>query len=245
MYKVTINGQLFLLMLIERLYNAGIKCFYANTDGITCLVDDDKLDVYFNICKDFSNFIGIDCEFQNYSKCVIRDVNCYIIKTEEGKIKEKSAFLTDTFDADWEIPHKNSTAILEKAFDMPIVAKALKAYFIDNIPVREFIQNHKDLYDFCKSQKVGKQFYVKYITSINGEYREIEQQRTNRYIISNRGGKLYKINKDTNQINDLTSGYYVTLFNDYIDTVDINYNYYVHEVNKIIYLFENNQLSLF
>lgn len=75
MYKVTLNGQLFLLQLIERLSNEGIKCFYANTDGITCRVHKDKIDKYYEICNNFSKEVNIPVEFANYKKCIIRDVN--------------------------------------------------------------------------------------------------------------------------------------------------------------------------
>ncbi len=36
--KVTINGQLFLLMLIEKLELAGIHIISANTDGIVSII---------------------------------------------------------------------------------------------------------------------------------------------------------------------------------------------------------------
>lgn len=265
MYKTTINGQLMLLQWIEELYDAGIHCFYANTDGITCKVHKDKVDLYYEICNNYSKKINISVEFQQYKKCIIKDCNNYLIVTSEGKLKKKGSFLTDTFDANWEIPHKNATEILSKGFDAPVVAKAVEAYFIDNIPIKEFITNHKDLYDFCKSQKVGREFEVFSTSSLNGEVKYKLEQKTNRYIITNRGQKLFKKKKgasDTEEIynwsydenhgpktisnyTDLTAGFYITLFNNYTEEVDINYSYYVNECNKIIYLFENNQLSLF
>lgn len=245
MYSVTVNGQLYLLQLIERLSLAGIKCFYANTDGITCRVHKDQVELYYQICNGFAREVKISCEYQKYSKCIIRDCNNYLIVTSEGKLKKKGSFVTDTFDADWEKSNPNATEILSKGFDMPVIAKAVEAYFVKGTPIREFITNHKDLYDFCKSQKVGSQYKVVEYSSKDGIVTEKESQKTNRYIISNRGSKLYKINKDSGQINDLVSGFYITLFNDYQDVVDINYNYYVSEANKLIFPFENPQLSLF
>jgi hypothetical protein len=265
MYSVTVNGQLYLLQLIERLSLAGIKCFYANTDGITCRVRKDQVELYYEICNKFAREVKISCEYQKYSKCIIRDCNNYLIVTSEGKLKKKGSFVTDTFDKDWEKSNPNATEILSKGFDMPVIAKAVEAYFVKGTPVREFITNHTDLYDFCKSQKVGSQYEVFSTSSLNGEVVYKKEQRTNRYIISNRGQKLYKKRKedsDTNIVwnasydknhgykeisnfNDLVSGFYVTLFNDYSQNIDINYNYYISEANKLIFPFEDPQLSLF
>ena len=103
MYSVTVNGQLYLLQLIERLSLAGIKCFYANTDGITCRVRKDQVELYYEICNKFAREVKISCEYQKYSKCIIRDCNNYLIVTSEGKLKKKGSFVTDTFDKDWEI----------------------------------------------------------------------------------------------------------------------------------------------
>lgn len=265
MYSVTVNGQLYLLQLIERLSLAGIKCFYANTDGITCRVHKDQVELYYQICNGFAREVNISCEYQKYSKCIIRDCNNYLIVTSEGKLKKKGTFVTDTFDKDWEKSNPNATEILSKGFDMPVIAKAVEAYFVKGTPVREFITNHTDLYDFCKSQKVGSQYDVFSTSSLNGDVQYKKEQKTNRYIISNRGQKLYKKKKEDSNTSviwnasydenhgykeisnftDLVSGFYITLFNDYQENVDINYNYYVSEANKLIFPFENPQLSLF
>jgi hypothetical protein len=47
---ITLNGQLFLSMLSERLTDAGFKVDSLNTDGITCMIPKDELDEYYAIC---------------------------------------------------------------------------------------------------------------------------------------------------------------------------------------------------
>lgn len=231
MYTVTVNGQLILLMLIEQLSNIGVECFYSNTDGATFKVPIELQDEFYKVCNDFVKFVNIDLEYTEYSKCIIRDVNNYLITKPNGEVKEKGVFVTDIQ--------------LDKGFDMPIVAKAVKAYYIDNVPIREFVENHEDIYDFCKSQKVGGQYKVERHYIEDSKYCIEVMQKTNRYYVSKRGDVLYK--KKGDQLNNLVAGFTVTLFNDYFESEDykIDYDYYVHEANALIYNFDKSQLSLF
>lgn len=50
--KIRINGQLFLLMLIERLINIGAKIVQSNTDGVFYLIDKQKLNEVNRVCKE-------------------------------------------------------------------------------------------------------------------------------------------------------------------------------------------------
>lgn len=231
MYSVTINGQLTLLMLIEQLEEAGLRCFYSNTDGATFKVPIELESTFYDICNSFEDFVNIELEYTDYAKCIIRDVNNYLITKPNGEVKEKGVFVTDIQ--------------LDKGFDMPIVAKAVKAYYIDNVPIREFVENHEDIYDFCKSQKVGGQYKVERHYIEDSKYCIEVMQKTNRYYVSKRGDVLYK--KKGDQLNNLVAGFTVTLFNDYFESEDykIDYDYYVHEANALIYNFDKSQLSLF
>ena len=235
MYTVTVNGQLILLMLIEQLSNIGVECFYSNTDGATFKVPIELQDEFYKVCNDFVKFVNIDLEYTEYSKCIIRDVNNYLITKPNGEVKEKGSFVTDIQ--------------LDKGFNMPVVAKAVKAYFIDGTPVREFIENYDDIYDFCKSQKVGGQYTVERHYIEDSKHCIEVMQKTNRYYVSKRGDVLYKKARRSygDQLSNLVAGFTVTLFNDYFESEDykIDYDYYVHEANALIYNFDKSQLSLF
>lgn len=131
---------------------------------------------------------------------------------------------------------------------MRIVPIALKEYFVNNIPVEETIRNHKDIFDFClrlKTNSNSTPFY-KYIK--DGKIVIDKLNRTTRYYVSNNGGSLSK-SFDANRSSGVNVGYTVTLFNNYIEKpmsdYNINYNFYISEVNKIKNSIENKQLSLF
>lgn len=64
--SVTINGQLFLMMLIESLVTNGIRAISANTDGIVSIVPKDKSDLYYKLCEEWSKIVNFELEFTHY-----------------------------------------------------------------------------------------------------------------------------------------------------------------------------------
>lgn len=226
MFKVTINGQLFLLMLIEMLTCKKFEVISANTDGIITLVPKNRLEEYYSVCKEWEAKLDFTLEYTYYSKYVRRDVNNYLAQTTDGKVKSKGAFLQEID--------------LRKGYDSPIIALAIKAYFFDGINVEEFIRNHDDIYDFCISEKMGRQFKAEYDGNLI--------QKSVRYYVSTNGKKLIKYKTDIQTIEgeddisvkrttDLVAGKLVTLFNRYEkkSNYDIDYNFYIKEANKIVY----------
>ena len=231
---ITINGQLFLTMLAERLLDVGFKIESINTDGITAFVDKNRVEEYTNICKDWEDETTLELEAGYYTKIFRRDVNCYYAQYADNqgnplnKVKEKGAFLTE--------------AVLGKGYDKPIISKALKNYFLTGESVETFIRNHDNIYDFCMMQKVDRKFK----TMWNNK----EQQRTNRFYVSNDPNKsyLFKVDRDTGKQASILKGFGVELFNKYekkeMKDYRINYNYYISETKKILDIVESKQLSL-
>ena len=243
-YKVTLNGQLFLFMLIEKLEKVGLKVYYANTDGFMTKVPKNRVEEYKKICKEFEDYVKIPLEFEKYSKCTIRDVNNFTMITSSGSIKEKGAFVRDMSVVSTFL-RPNYTC----SYDMPVIAKALYSYFHKNIPIENTIKANTDIYDFCKAQKIGGQYTAEYHT-LNEAKTDLvinKCQKSNRYYVSTTQSKLYKKRKDTGKLADLCAGYNVELFNDYIDKKDykINYSYYITAAQKIIDVMEPKQLKLF
>jgi hypothetical protein len=236
-YTVTLTGQLFLLMLVEALELNGIEVFYANTDGLTCKVYKNKKAKFDEICTAWQKYTELELEFNKYQKCVIRDVNNYLIIKDDGKTKTKGCF-TEEID-------------MTKGYNNPIVPHAIAQYYTHGIPVRQTIESHTDIYDFCKSQNVGSQYKQEFHT-LNEDKTDllvVKCQKTNRYYVSKGVGKLYKV-KENGETEDLVAGHNVTLFNDAFKHDDfkdykIDYNYYVAQANKIITVMESKQLSLF
>lgn len=132
---------------------------------------------------------------------------------------------------------------------MKIVPISLKKYFVDNIPIKETIINHKNIFDFCLRLKTNSKS-IPYFRHLNEEGIIVDDKldRTTRYYISNTGGILLK---DFNgKLNGVNVGFSAIIFNKYIEKdfkdYNINYRFYIAEANKIKNVIEDyGQLSLF
>ena len=72
--KTTINGQLFLCMLAEKLADIS-EIIQVNTDGITIKVNKELEKEVYNICKKWEQLTKLELEYAYYNKMVIRDVD--------------------------------------------------------------------------------------------------------------------------------------------------------------------------
>ena len=121
---------------------------------------------------------------------------------------------------------------------MPIVAKAVFEYFVNNTPVMDTLHNHTDILDFCKTQNVGRQFHVVYQRWNNGEIETVKSQRHVRFYVSNKGVVIQKQNKTDGKMSRLAGGKPVIILNSLddkpIEERNINYGYYYEECYKII-----------
>jgi hypothetical protein len=124
MYQTTINGQLFLLMLIEKLATNGFQNISANTDGILTKVHISKLQQYYDICNEWASLTGFSLEFTNYEQYICSSVNDYIAikegfsksdlskrQKEELFVKKKVLYVTDIE--------------LDKGYFAPVISKVL------------------------------------------------------------------------------------------------------------------------
>lgn len=90
--RVTITGQLCILMLIEMLECCGISVVSANTDGIVTNCPAGKEWLRDSTIAYWEKITSLEME-QNYIKSIYsRDVNSYIAFGLDGKIKRKGAF---------------------------------------------------------------------------------------------------------------------------------------------------------
>lgn len=241
--QITINGQLYILMLIERLVQAGFKVISANTDGIITLVNNEEL--YKTVCNKWESETGYSLEYTHYSKYIRKDVNNYLAVKLDGKVKEKGIF-TITVPKEF----NNGTDPLNKGWDKPIVSIALYNYFIYGIPIIDTIKNHKDIYDFCIAKRIDDKFTNEFHTIKNGEYNKEILQRSVRYYVSTNGGILLKTCDEEDKSSNYEVNKRVTIFNDYVKYNDfskynIDYSYYINSAQKIIDTIINPQLTLF
>jgi hypothetical protein len=232
--RLTINGQLYLLMLIEKLSLCGFKVISANTDGIVTIVPKDKRSLYEICCKTWEEQTHFNLEFTEYKKYIRRDVNNYITLKKDNKTKEKGVFVINNN--------------LQQGIDKPILSKALYDYFINNIEVETTIHNCSNILDFCVSKRTDDKFINEY-HYVNGTNKKVDiLQKTLRFYMSTKGGYLYKKDPTDNKLITYCNDSLVTILNDNIDKpieeYNINYTYYIKECNKIINLIETKQLEL-
>lgn len=245
--QITVNGQLLLSMLAERLnLECGdIQMLQINTDGLTVKIHKSQLDKYYQICKKWEIQTKLNLEFVEYSKMIIGDVNNYIAISTKNKIKYKGRYEIDKMVGNEHAYHKDNS--------FKIIPIALSEYFINNIPVEDTIKKHKNIYDFSGRQKFtkdseGEIHQLKY-DSANNPYNYIEKQQKNtRYYLSTNGNIFVKrYSKGTTEL--INKGFKATIFNNYIDLLiedyKIDYNFYISEAYKEINLIETKQLNLF
>lgn len=221
--KVTINGQLMIMMLCESLEQAGIEVMSANTDGIVVKLYKRNKAKFEEIANDWKKLTKLDADSEEYKCYINRDINNYVIEEINGKVSYKGDLNPNMYAVD-----------LQKGYNMPIVAQAVVNYFLNNKPVLETLYECKNILDFCKTQNVGRQFHVEFTV---GSSREI-LQRNVRFYVTNKGGVLEKVNDNTHGRNNMCAGYQVSILNTLddkrIEYRNINYSYYYQEALKII-----------
>jgi len=234
--RIRINGQLLLLMYAESIALAGGKIVQSNTDGL-CYTINKSLIPKVNEVKDWwEKLTGLELEREEFERFYQYAINDYIgVKKgwSESKnpnlIKKKGMFIDE--------PQ------LGKGLAPLIIPEALNKYFVEDIDPEITIKSCNDILKFCTFQKVAKDFHV--------EYGGQEVRHINRYYMSTNGKRLmkYKLNGDVRErITNLCSDSAVTLYNTFdnkdISERHINYQYYIHEVYKIIDKLNCQQLSL-
>lgn len=227
---ITINGQLSLLMLADRLLQInGLKLIQLNTDGITVAMRRETEEEYKEVCKQWERDVGLELEFVDYSKMIIRDVNNYIAVYTNGKTKRKGAYQYEGLG--W---HQNQSAL--------VIPMAAEAHMLTGVDLREFITEHfnkGNTFDFLLRTKVDRSSRL---ILVYDDGTEKPQQRVCRYYPSNSGGKLVKIMKplegkeaDGERRLSLDAAWLVKTCNNLKDfDGDINFDYYVEEAKKLV-----------
>lgn len=214
--QITINGQLLLLMLCERIVQMGAgKIILANTDGIEVDVQDEAK--FSWICECWEKKFGLKLEHSTYRLLSCRDINNYIGIPDSGKVKLKGVFKTNEELVKDEELHKD--------FSQDIVKEAVLQYFLKGTPIESTINSCTDLTKFLIADraKVGE-FVLKELR--NGELINEPLPRTIRYYISRGGGSLYKTGTKGHD-SQVQKGYQITLMNTLGEFRFINHKYYI------------------
>lgn len=267
-YSITVNNQLLIMMLSEKMALAGHKIVSVNTDGITLKVKKNRYENFKQICKEWEELTRFELEEVMYEKMAIYSVNEYVAYKKgyseaRDKIIHQSPAIS-IYDPKNELLALKNKYVKEKGFfiteprlgkglDCLIIGKALQDYFGKNIAPETTVRNSQHIWDFVRFEKTSKEFDVYWNDQV--------QQKTNRYYISRDGAYLFKgrlketYNKKSGTMKrelvkqHMLKGFGVTLFNKYeerdINDYKINYSYYVSKVREIINQIEPKQISLF
>lgn len=177
--QVTITGQLALLMLIERMADAGIEVMSANTDGIVVRCPHSRLDVLDNITWEWQMDTTYPLERTEYKLLASRDVNNYFAIKTNDSIKGKGVFAADS---------------LMKNPDQQIVPTAVKQYGLDGTPISETIRNCTDIKKFLTVRTVrgGALWHNEYLGKTVRFYASNSLDRSAPIVYQTNGNKVPK-----------------------------------------------------
>jgi len=269
--RVTVNGQLSLMMLYEMITEAipEAQGLLQNTDGVEIRIPKDSVEKYLEICKKWEEITNLELEHDQYQKLILADVNSYIAIHEFKEIDMKSWRETKIKN-----PHflfkvvgnkfyyaktkckgrfEFNNLMLHKNKSKLIVPKGIYAYFVKGILPSDYISSNKNILDYCIGGKSkGKWQQISRYIDVDHKV-EDKLQKINRYYISNKGSKIIKVNSDDGREIQLESGHWLqTLYNKMKiykrwSAYDIDNRYYIQAIEKEIskIMAETNQLKLF
>lgn len=232
-FKIRINGQLILLMLVDRLLELNCKIVQVNTDGVMYIAQKTQQEAVQEAVSEVERLTQLTFESDDYEAFYQYAINDYF-GVEKGYsqshdpklIEKKGMFITD--------PR------LGKGLAPAIIPKAVINYFLTKQPTSEYVKSSKNIEDFLMYQRVDKKFKV-----LHGD---VPIQRINRFYASTNDYSLFKVDPTGKVANMLTKSV-VTILNKMnnipIEGRHLNYQYYISEANKIISEFVYQQLELF
>ena len=227
-FKIRINGQLILLMLVDRLLELGCEIIQVNTDGVVYRAKNSLREGIERAISEVEQITQLGFEVDEYEAFYQYAINDYFGVLKNGEIEEKGMFITKTK--------------LGKGLAPVVIPKAIINYFVHKIPVTETIEKDRNIRDFLMSQAVDKKFKV-----IHGDK---PVQRINRFYASTDGPYLFKQDgDDVDKVSNMLTKSGVTILNKFddlpIEDRKINYRYYISEAKKVIADFTEQQLLLF
>ena len=262
--RITINGQLTLMMLYEMIMEAipEAQAIMQNTDGIETIIPKTAISTYMEVCKKWEKITMLQLEHDQYQKIIFGDVNNYIgvfnfVETDLTKFRElKKTNPHYLFKAEkdkfYYAPVKCkgrfefTDLALHKNKSKLVIPKGIYEYFVNGVLPEVYLKENQNILDYCIGSKTngGWQVTSQYLKT--GELAVDNLQKINRYYISNKGSKLIKVNKNDGRMIQLESGpWLATVYNKMTinpkwESYNINYKYYLQAIEKEI----NNILGI-
>jgi hypothetical protein len=173
--KITIGGQMMMAELIENLLAIPyLEVIQANTDGVTVYMTRGYKDLFDAACSRWEEKTRLHLEQVEYDLMAIADVNSYIARTVDGKVKRKGRY---EYDVEW---HQNASAL--------VVPKVAEKVILEGANAVEEVERWPDKMDFMLRAKVPSTSILTY---------EVGDQETvmpnlQRYYLSKAGGNFVK-----------------------------------------------------
>jgi len=183
---ITINGQLLLAMLIERLVNVPtLQLIQANTDGITYFIDRQHVHIAEQIEKEWEALTLLVLEDVEYNRMFVRDVNSYIAEDMDGNLKEKGAYWAPD-PLNWHESISNAQPpAWHKNLSNPVSIRAAIAHMVHGVDIETFIRSCTNPFDFMNQKKINRKDKLM--------WGDTQIQRNTRYYISTDGQDLIKV----------------------------------------------------
>lgn len=236
-FRIRINGQLILLMLVDRLLKLNCKIVQVNTDGVMYICKKESREAVQEAIHDVEQLSKLGFETGCYEAFYQYAGNDYFgilegygLSHDPKLIEKKGMFITEVK--------------LGKGLAPTIIPTAVINYFVNKVPVKDTIRNCTDIRKFLMSQRVSKEFKVEY----NGK----QINRINRFYASTNGAYLFKYKEDkfgNKSYGNMLTKSGVTILNKFdnkpTNERKINYRYYESEATKIVKALQTVQLELF
>lgn len=228
--RTVINGQMMLFMLWDMVSSRlpDVDLIQANTDGLSFVLKRSDFDTCKEICDEWMRITRMELEFKEYESMFLRDVNNYVARDIDGKVKAKGAYNwmeLYTGSSDGVVWNKNHSNVISQM--------AACNYLLDGTPIEETIKKHRNIYDFflCTNVGHGSRLY----------WGDEEIQRNTRYVVSRSGKELIKVmpplpkKPGVERRIAINKGQKVRICNEVPKRwLDIDYNFYIFEAQQLV-----------
>lgn len=250
--KVTINGQLSLLMLNAMILTEipGSTPIMQNTDGLEIMIPVQYRNKYLAICNEWEKITNLQLEHDQYQKLVVPDVNSYIGVFTYKEVDKELFYQSQKDNPEYMFKKENGKYLMAKTkckgrFEFKdkqlhknhshhVIPKALFQYFINGVMPEDYLKTNNNIFDYCIHKKIrgNWRFVEQRLADDKVSLKQTPLQKTLRYYISNRGCKIMKVNKYDNRVISTESGPWLQqIYNVHEPKPFKEYN-----INKLYYL---------
>jgi hypothetical protein len=224
---VTVNGQLALIALVAMVHDIGANVISANTDGITMQYPVELGPKIEQVVSEWEQLTKLNMEYCEYAAFYQKDVNNYVACPAGDDLKTKGVF---------NIPEEGGVD-MEHTPDAQIVARAVRDRLETNADIKLTVTNCKDIQEFLLTENASRQFDV--------TWKNQPLDNMVRFYKSVDGAQIIKTKRSDGSVeiisNSDSSVPLPNLPDSFESIVDIDYNWYIKEAEKLFDLVTNHK----